>query len=173
MTKLPGTAQGRKLLLKLADLLEEDANNKKGIKFNLEVVCEPADLDLTTDHPSALGFGKDGPTLNCKTAACAMGLAAISGKFKNLGYELNADINGQFYNIEVIYKRSEGDLYTGFDSAAAAMFDLEWEDVQYLFVSDYYPAKYSKGKKGELAVAKRIREFVKGKFDKSYRDEEF
>jgi hypothetical protein len=173
MTKLPSNAKGRKLLLKLADLLEADAKNKKGIKFNLEVVCEPADLDLTTDDPTALGFGKNGPTLDCKTAACAMGLAAISKKFKNLGYELNADVNGQYYNIEVTYKKSEGDIYTGFDSAAQAMFDIEWEDVQYLFVSDYYPNKYIRGKKGELAVAKRIRDYVKGKFDKSYREEEF
>jgi hypothetical protein len=168
MTKLPSNAKGRKLLLKLADLLEEDAKNKKGIKFNLEVVCEPADLDLSTDDPTNLGFGKDGPTLDCKTAACAMGLAAISGRFKNLGYELNADSDGKYYNIEVIYRKSEGDLYTGFDSAAEAMFDIPIEDVQYLFISDYYPAKHVKGRKGELAVAKRIRDYVVGKMDKNF-----
>jgi hypothetical protein len=168
MAKLPGTAKGRKLLLKLADLLEEDANNKKGIKFDLEVVCEPADLNLATNDPNALGFGKDGPTLDCKTAACAIGLAAISGKFKNLGYELHPEINGQCYNIEVIYEKSKGDKYTGFDSAAEAMFDIPVEDVQYLFVADYYSTKYVKGRKGERAVAKRIREYVKGKMDKAY-----
>jgi hypothetical protein len=168
MAKLPGSAKGRKLLLKLADLLEEDAKNKKGIKFNLEVVCEPADLDLNTDDPSALGFGKDGPTLDCKTAACAMGLAAISGRFKNLGYELNGDKDGNYYNIEVIYEKTKGDKYTGFDSAAEAMFDIPIDDVQYLFVADYYDTKYVRGRKGELAVAKRIREYVKGKMNKAY-----
>ena len=162
MAKLPGTAQGRKLLLKLADLLEEDANNKKGIKFNLEVVCEPADLD---DHP---GFDAVSPTIDCKTAACAMGLAAISGKFKNLGYEINKDMNGRFFNIEVVYEKSERYLYTGFDSAAEAMFEIPSEDVSYLFVADFYPTKYVKGRKGELAVAKRIRDYVKGKMAKDY-----
>src|SRR5580704_5650057 len=60
----------KRRLLKLADLLEADAKNKKGIQFDYH-------------HWGSVGNREE--PLSCGTSACALGLAAISGAFTRAG----------------------------------------------------------------------------------------
>jgi hypothetical protein len=122
-------------LLKLANLLEENANNPKGMRF-----------DLTRWVYSA---GKE-PAVDCGTTGCAMGLAAISGIFKEDGINLYIEGTGV-----ALYKH--GYIYHGF-AAAAALFDIEVFAAIKLFSQDQY--KVFRGSEAELAVAARIRAFV-------------
>lgn len=71
---------GKRRALKLADLLEKDAKNKKGIRFDLSTVFTATALEEGKDIPSDYV-----PEVSCGTTACAMGLAAISGEFKRAG----------------------------------------------------------------------------------------
>jgi len=68
----------KRRLLKLADLLEADAKNKKGVKFDLGTW---GNLNEGTPEEEVI---------SCGTTACAAGLAAMSGAFKKegLGYRL-------------------------------------------------------------------------------------
>jgi hypothetical protein len=129
----------KRRLLKLADLLEADAKNKNGIKFDLY------------DWGNARDDGE--VALNCGTTACAMGLAVLSGAFKRAGLTNG----GARYYISP----EHGDNI-GFD-AAASLFGIELSEVEFLFAQSKYPAKYQKGAVGERAVTKRIRQFVAGK----------
>jgi len=45
-TSLPSTARGRKRLLKVADLLDNDAKNKKSVRFDLDVIVAHSRLYL-------------------------------------------------------------------------------------------------------------------------------
>ena len=83
-------------LLKLAALLEEDAGNPKGMKFDLGYWAAPANLGDSD-------LSKKDFSVDCGTVGCAVGLACLSGAFRR---------------------------------------------------------RQRKGKRAELAVAKRIREFV-------------
>lgn len=128
----------KRRLLKLADLLEADAKNRKGIKFDLSVWGEVGDAD---------------EPLSCGTTACAMGLAALSGSFMRAGLQ---------------HRISCGILEIGFNGdwdsirAAQELFDISREDAKDLFVH-YSRLKTTSGAAGERAVAKRIRDFVAGK----------
>lgn len=129
----------KRRLLKLADLLEADAKNKKGIKFDLGVFGEVG--DLTTP-------------ISCGTTACALGLAALSGAFKRQGLG---------------FKLYEGDLTVTLGSrqdfkAGASLFDIQIHEATWLFHPFNYGQKQPlTGAKGERVVAKRIRDFVAGK----------
>lgn len=136
------------LLLKLADLLEADAAKPDGIKFDLRAWAY--DANVGTPEENMLSPGQD-VTLNCNTAACAMGLAALSGIFKEEG--LTWEIN--LYNNMGI--RYEG--WANYD-AAAKLFDIGSGSACYLFCPDEYPLEMRKGAEAERFVAKRIREFV-------------
>jgi hypothetical protein len=130
----------KRRLLKLADLLEADAKNKKGIKFDL----------------ATWGAAKEGQEVShsCGTAACAMGLAVISGAFKRDGlYNGSSDLNS------VCPAVGSKDGY----GAAMLLFNLEWEEATFLFWGSSYPRRKRKGAVAELYVAKRIRDFVAGK----------
>ena len=140
----------KRKLLKLAAMLEADAKNKKGIKFDLEIVASASITNFsvtTAEFPD----GKQ-PTLDCETAACAIGLACLSGKFKGLSYSItklgffNVVVNGHTASFESSYK----------------IFDLTVSEGEWLFVPWSYD-KSPKGAKGERLVAKRIRDFVSGK----------
>ena len=122
----------KKRLLKLADLLEADAKNKKGIKF-----------DMGTWGVTEYG------NLSCGTQACAMGLAALSGAFKRQG--LRAEI--YFGDVTVHFGE-----YEGF-AAASELFGISGGDACWLFSSSYYDGAMI-GAKAECIVAKRIRAFV-------------
>lgn len=142
-------------LLKLAALLEKDADNKRGVKFNLSTV-------ISTDKdpkPRA----KTVP-MTCGTSACAMGLAALSGEFA---------AGGLSYVINRQYVKSGGDIFiettmhgevTDFDDAACELFDIDQREANFLFTPSYY-GMYEpiQGAEGERYVAKRIRDFVAGR----------
>lgn len=130
----------KRRLLKLADLLEADAKNKKGIKFDL----------------GTWGYVKDGTKpVSCGTKACAMGLAALSGAFKRHG--LSYTLDGGFVDISI------GGIHGGF-SSGAKLFDISFDESHWLFDPMSYPASArTTGVSGEKLVAKRIRDFVAGK----------
>jgi hypothetical protein len=138
---------GKRRLLKLADMLEADAKNKKGIKFDIGTV------GYTCDETTK-------PTLSCGTTACAMGLAAISGKFKRAGLSYSfqennpegVHISTTMYGTEVSYI-----------DAAIQLFDISFLEAGLLFSPGHYPDDKSEGAKGEREVAKRIRRLVAGK----------
>jgi hypothetical protein len=138
-------------LLKLADLLEQDAKNKKGVKFDLHSWGQVTD--------------KDEP-LSCGTVCCAVGLAAVSGVFKRagLGYRLTGDWSGNKTLIDVTYKgrcRSTA-IASGSFVSAMKFFDLTQREASYLFVEASYHEDdiVTTHAAGERAVAKRIRQFV-------------
>jgi hypothetical protein len=141
----------KKRLLKLADLLEADANNPNGIKFDLalwgKLETEPKKIPKTIP-------------VNCGTIGCAVGLACISGKFKSEGLTyVTGNIGGDLgmNNFAPVFGNETG------QGAVEAFFGLQYLDFNFLFVSEQYSARKRRGKTGELAVAKRIRDFVDGK----------
>lgn len=132
-------------LLKLADLLDADAANKKGIKFDLQSWAadgETGNRDFTgvTDIP-----------VNCSTAACAVGLACLSGAFagSGLGYEIAWD------GALIPTFGEERDWY-----AVERFFGLSEQYATYLFMASEYPKSKRTRAAGERYVAKRIRKFV-------------
>lgn len=90
-----GFEMNKRRLLKLADLLEEDAANAKGVKFDLRVVaCHAKKHKEAPTSPYDDGrYFRPGerPTLDCGTAAGAVGLAVLSGAFKRQGFTYQID----------------------------------------------------------------------------------
>src|SRR6266403_4799676 len=84
------------LLRRGAELLEADANNPEGIKFDLGTWAADARINLATGYrdprDKQLYKYKDNEVVpvNCGTQACAFGLFALSGAFKEegLGYKI-------------------------------------------------------------------------------------
>jgi hypothetical protein len=136
----------KRRLLKLADLLEEDAANKKGIKFDLGL-WGASDED---DAPVSV---------SCGTTACAMGLAVVSGAFKRAGLTNYYGDSG-----DRICPVFEG--YDGFE-AAQRLFKISQDQSFFLFDQSQYPIGSTSGARGERYVAKRIRDFVSGKVSPS------
>jgi hypothetical protein len=129
----------KRRLLKLADLLEADAKNKNGIKFDLSLVVASARAPLERWIPA----------VDCGTKACAIGLWGLSGKFKGVSYGADG------------WPRYERSVGLG---AAMKYFQLERHESEWLFLDWEYPSNSPKtGAAGERAVAKRIRDFVAGK----------
>jgi hypothetical protein len=143
MKKLPSTARGRKRLLKLVDMLKADAKNEEGMKFDYGILGY---VDVEEKKKP------EKPELNCGTIGCALGLAAISRKFK--GLTARVKYNG---HIDCLWMGSKVDV----PQAGAKAFDLTKYESEYLFslldVEDWI------GKKAELEVAKAIKKFVAGK----------
>lgn len=137
----------KKRLLKLVDLLEKNAKNKRGMKFDMTMWGEKV--------------GKSEMGVNCRTVGCALGLAALSGEFKRQGlrYEIES------YNEYADDKKIEYSLYIYHKNggegteAAACLFDINSGEATWLFTPDGY-SKHLRGARGELEVAKRIRDFV-------------
>ena len=132
-------------LLKLADLLEADANNPKGMKFDLRPIAIKAD-----GREFSPG---DVPKLDCGTVGCALGLAAISGAFKDKGFSF-------YINEFGFWPKYKGRAAR---EAAESFFGIDGNESCWLFIATSYPRHKRDGKAGELAVAKRIRDFVAGK----------
>lgn len=133
--KLPSTPVGRKRLLKLADLLEADAKNKKGIKFNLTMwgqVCDNA------------------KPVSCGTYGCAMGLAVASRAFVRAGLHppsVDGSLSPRFGREHAF-------------NAAARLFQIPPSEAHFLFSATRYDEYL--GAKAERIVSKRIRNFVAG-----------
>ena len=137
----------KRRLLKLADLLEADAANPKGMKFDLGQGAAPVNKKSKM------------PALDCGTTGCAMGLAAVSRAFKRAGldfelYEDKIDADTA-WEIKLVMHGASAD----YDDAAVELFNLSYREASYLF-NPYSYAGDQKGAKGERAVAKRIRDFV-------------
>lgn len=135
----------KRRLLKLADLLEADAKNPKGIKFDLGTWAQTKGDEVS---------------VSCGTSACAMGLAALSGAFVRAGltYEVEEAPEWTGARFAVVVRHGEhADCY-----AAASLFDIDSDVAEWLFLPDWYEGAVT-GKRGELKVAKRIRDFVAGK----------
>lgn len=138
----------KRRLLKLARLLEADAQKRRGIKFNLAVVG------------SVEKMPPDGKVkLDCGTQACAMGLAALSGAFRRQGlsYRIRRNV---FYGINI--DTTMNGRSRDYDRAAMAVFDLTKIQAHFLFSPVEY-LETPREAKGERFVAKRIRNFVAGK----------
>lgn len=165
-------------LLRLSDLLDRDAANEKGVKFDLGTWADKS------DHSNWL---ENSPVpVDCGTTACAMGLAAISGEFAKEGliahFEPVAPWNNVPYGPPLHYTlypmivttdyRGIARNCSGFE-AAEKLFNITEDDAHYLFDSDSYEGT-PRGAEGERFVAQRIRDFTEGKIDeqhhKSFRD---
>lgn len=133
-------------LLKLADMLEADAKNKRGMRFDLAtVVGATGSLVVVPDNY------KPGP--DCGTTGCAMGLAAVSGAFKRAG--LSCLLDKDYKTISITLHGAECD----YDDAAVEVFDISLYEAHYLFSPENY-LDHQRGARGERTVAKRIRKFV-------------
>ncbi len=140
---------GAARLLRLADMLTADAQNETGIKFDLGVWGEVA--------PGANGRVGD-PEINCGTTACAVGLACLSKEFQAEG--LNFDMHRSIARMIPIF--IDGDVEWRHWDAVTRFFGINEEQSYWMFSSQSYRWDLTKGATGELAVAERIREFVKG-----------
>lgn len=143
----------KRRLLKLADLLEADASNRKGLKFDLGVVAEPSDLKSKA------------PAVDCGTTACAMGLAAVSKVFKRAGLgfkvgEFKDSDDESGWRATWYLKMTMHGTTCGYDDAAVALFDISETEANFLFNPGSYDDPTPKGAKGERFVARRIRKFV-------------
>lgn len=145
MTSQTSKAQGNERLLRLADLLEADAANPKGVKF---------DLGSWAERPRAVLFPRQIKKLDCNTQACAVGLACLSGAFTadGLSWKPMAGEN----NIEPMFAGLEGYV------AVMEFFDLDRGEAFHLFDMSHYTRDRlpSIGAEAERAVAVRIRELV-------------
>lgn len=126
-----------------------DAKKSDGIRFDLGTVGRPSEAPAFKS--------KDDVKLACGTTACAMGLAAISGEFKNLSFEIS---NQFFVNITV------RDEVVDYDIAATKIFGIGKRAANYLFTPANYPDDIRAGAYAERFVANRIRRFVAGKVSK-------
>ncbi len=139
----------KRRLLKLASLLEADAKNKKGIKFDISIIAAKAKKDIYGYIPFAKG---EKPKADCGTAACAIGLACVSGAFKSAGLTYDIKSGGLAPKVG---------RNAAFE-AAYKIFGLSEGGGDFLFLPSSYKGRQA-GAKGERAVAKRIRDFVAGK----------
>lgn len=132
---------------KLADLLEADAANPEGVRFDLGTWGR--DVNYLDEYKSGFVEGQVIP-INCNTAACAFGLAAISGAFKD---------DGLTYQIDDDYLIPEFEGKIGI-FAATKFFDLRFTAASYLFDTSSYNT--IRGAPAELEVVRRIRSMVGG-----------
>jgi hypothetical protein len=172
-------------LERMRDLLRRDAANPHGVKFDLGTWASPAYDDNEVDGPSTFdlpadvehneynaGYSTAEPIkveVSCGTTACAFGLAAISGEFakEGLTYE---------FMLSAYRPRNSGPVrghlmpaYGGCHGmhAAQGLFDISLEDASYFFDPECYDGT-PKEAEGELLVAQRIDDFIKGDIDTDY-----
>lgn len=160
-------------LIRLAELLEADAVNPNGIKFALDTWGHDAKIEddgFPYDGSRMHEYAKDVQSIpvDCNTAACAMGLAAISGAFAAEG--LTWRILSQFENGTGTLIPTLRDGTDGF-SAAMRLFEIPDDAATQLFDPSYYDV--IKGAEAELAVAGRIRAFVNGTWQPTSYDDGF
>lgn len=138
------------LLLRLADYLEKDANNEKGVKFSLigwgSIIERPADGQ---DH------------LSCGTVACAMGIARAADLFVNEGMRPFDQTETWAPFSPSLIDPSTGRRYEMWQ-AIKVLFGIEDKESEWLFSADCYKPCLRTGKEAELAVAARIRSLADG-----------
>jgi hypothetical protein len=132
-------------LLKLADLLENDAANDKGVRFNLSLWARPSGEDEFKPRQKV--------KIDCGTTACAVGLACISGTFRDDGLRYSIK---KFDGFCPIFEKAEG------WNAVKDFFGLSFDDAYYLFGDSSYPSGKTQGAEGERYVARRIRDLTRG-----------
>jgi hypothetical protein len=134
-------------LTKLKDLLETDAANPQSVKFDLHAWG----YDTEKGSKYSNNFDPTAKTipLNCGTAACGWGLAAISGIFADEGVTFKIDNDGDLLPMF--------DGSTAFD-AAARFFELNSNTTFQLFDPMYYNVK--KGAEAEQEVVRRIKSLI-------------
>jgi hypothetical protein len=167
-------------LIKLAELLERDAKDPTGVKFDLGTWAAPSEpferwrkvywsaeslgLEWNSAEPTwvtnAAVAPDKMPKVACGTTACALGLAMISGEFAQWGMGGSADIEA---DGDVMLAPSCNGKF-GFQ-AGAELFGITEEDSIYLFDPPCYGDITPKEAEGELMVAQRIRDFVAGTID--------
>lgn len=130
-------------LLKLADLLEADANDQTGLKFDMQTWGETA--------------APLGNLMSCNTTGCAMGVVAFSGAFDDDGVVFKLAIAG---SMRIgIYKYGECLADDGYETARY-LFGITGFEALALFYPGAYPRDMREGAVAELGVAARIRKFV-------------
>jgi hypothetical protein len=122
----------KRRLLKLAELLEADAKNPAGIKFDM------GEWGWISDPENPV---------SCGTTACAMGLAALSGAFKRTG--LKYEMPG-YFRMEITMPGARDGI-----ASAMKLFEISRAEAEYLFAD-----QAGIGRRGELKEARCIRKFV-------------
>lgn len=140
------------LLLQGAALLEANAANPTGMKFDLSWWGNAMNEDGVL-------------SVSCGTTGCAMGLFALSGAFEKHGLlDPNKDnpIEAkQTFSLLPIYVNPDTGQYRSGFNAAVELFGISSGAANYLFNSDAYGDDVpTTGADGELAVMNRIRAFV-------------
>ena len=125
----------RERLLRLADLLEKDAENPEGVKFDMSEWGRV--LDRTRP-------------LSCGTTACAMGLAALSGEFTADGLDYEIGIVALLFTYN---SKCMGGL-----DAAAGLFEIPDVIADRLFLGQW--SGPCNGADGERRMAEVIRQYV-------------
>lgn len=141
-----------KRLTKLANMLLADAKNKNDMKFDLHEVGVSVGGE---------GFEEGVDLINCGTAGCAMGLAAMSGQFKRAG--LSYQIVKNFHGNPLLIGTTWKGFPLRYDYAACNLFGITKEVSDYLFDPYFYPKAKRKGAVGERFVAARIKSIVRRK----------
>lgn len=158
---------------RMRDLLRRDAANPTGVKFDLGTWAEPAErqghghnfplpegVKSSDSHRYYTELEPIKVPVSCDTMACAFGLAAISGEFKDEGLSYSFCIGADKTNGTLL-PAYQGEH--GFE-AAAALFRITTGDAQYFFDPDHYDTT-PKEAEGELIVAQRIDDFINGLID--------
>lgn len=135
-------------------LLEADRVNPTGVKFDMDWWCRPAKATSINGYIDKVIQ----PDISCNTNACALGLAAISGVFKDEG---------------LTYEQSGGQLVPIFGNmrdfdAGAAFFGIGPMEAGALFDPYYYPAALRQGAAAEQEVVNRLRWLLQHRTLKEY-----
>lgn len=132
----------RRALEKMRDLLREDAARDDGVKFDLNTWARPS---------NGIFLEEDEPSMGCGTTACAVGLAALSGRFRGLSL-----IRGRFgVGLVPLLKVKGHELSTGW-SAVERLFGIDEPTTNWVFDQAFYGPQHKTRAKGELEVAARI-----------------
>lgn len=136
-------------LQRMITLLERDAANPKGVKFDLGRWAAPVGRIAYADLATAA------PKVSCDTTACAMGLAAISGEFKaeGMSFSFQQMFDGN-YQLIPTFEEHEG------FGAAVEFFGIKYGEATFLFDPENYTKQCRQGAKAELVVADRIKSLI-------------
>lgn len=131
----------KQALLKGAKMLDENARNFEGVRFDL----------YFWGH-----VHNRRKKLSCSTSACAMGLFALSREFKRLKARILAT-----GSVMIVWgKNSDPDYTTSGIAAATALFDIPRSHAEALFIGISLP-NFGRGAKAERGLARGLRAYVR------------
>jgi hypothetical protein len=137
----------------LRDALLSDADNPKGIRFDLDFWLGYYNDEMKTTKYSNLSpddvLKLEKPEMSCGFAACAMGLATMIPEFQAAGLRL---VPCETWLRGTTMMLSYGER-TGYQ-AAGDFFGISTDEAMELFSPQYYNERT--GAVGERAVARRI-----------------